>query len=649
MKKNIFLSFAFFAFTTICLINVANAQDIIASGNCGPNLGPNLKWTLTTDSVLTIYGTGEMSNFYCYGGVCYPDPPWKNYKNFIKTVIICDGATSVGTGAFLNCLALTSLTIGNDVTIIKDEAFKGCIKLYSSVLGNSLTNIGVSTFESCKSLYSIIIPESVIFVGNRAFYECISLFSITLPGSITTIEPWTFASCYSLTSLILENGITTIGSMTFDHCLALTSITLPESVTTIGNVSFQCCPALRSVTIPKNVVSIGNGAFNQCESLDTIYFNAINCLPNTWGFYYCPNLTTLVIGSSVETIPDRAFIYNTALSSIISRTIPPPTLGTDALKGAVSDIPIYIPCSTLESYSTAPGWDRFTNFIETSFQDIPVPQLCMISVNENNHNEIVWNDEEDVEFFNIYRQNTQDDNYDLVATVPSSNPSMWVDTESNASKHSYSYKVSSVFDCTETILSDAHKTIHLSINAGENNSWNLVWTTYEGIDYTTYNIYRATGEIMSEFELIKTVPANITSFCDLSAPIGYVYYMIEIMLEAPCVPERNLNSIKSNIASDKSEVGIDEYLHPNFTIIPNPATNQITISSSTPFHSVEIINFLGQTVVSQTTNGKNDVIPSGAQRNEESQTINISHLHAGIYFVRVGFENGGSVKKLVKQ
>jgi len=81
---------------------------------------------------------------------------------------------------------------------------------------------------------------------------------------------------------------------------------------------------------------------------------------------------------------------------------------------------------------------------------------------------------------------------------------------------------------------------------------------------------------------------------------------------------------------------LDEYLHPNFTIIPNPAPNQVTISSATPFHSVEIINFLGQTVVSQSSIGN-------------TATINVSNLNNGIYFVRVGFEGGGSVRKLVKQ
>ncbi|MCL2289613.1 MAG: T9SS type A sorting domain-containing protein, partial [Bacteroidetes bacterium] len=83
------------------------------------------------------------------------------------------------------------------------------------------------------------------------------------------------------------------------------------------------------------------------------------------------------------------------------------------------------------------------------------------------------------------------------------------------------------------------------------------------------------------------------------------------------------------------EVGIDEYLQPNFSIVPNPAANQIIISSASPFHTVEVINFLGQTMVSETVEG--------------NSTVNISNLNNGIYFVRVVFESGSSVRKLVKQ
>ena len=73
-----------------------------------------------------------------------------------------------------------------------------------------------------------------------------------------------------------------------------------------------------------------------------------------------------------------------------------------------------------------------------------------------------------------------------------------------------------------------------------------------------------------------------------------------------------------------------------FSIKPNPAVTNITITAGNPFNKVEVVNLLGQTVVSQTTIGNTAI-------------INISNLNNGIYFVRVGFAGGGSVQKLVKQ
>jgi hypothetical protein len=95
-------------------------------------------------------------------------------------------------------------------------------------------------------------------------------------------------------------------------------------------------------------------------------------------------------------------------------------------------------------------------------------------------------------------------------------------------------------------------------------------------------------------------------------------------------------SDSSNHVNVAIEVGIKENLQHNFSIVPNPATNQIIISSVNSFHSVEIINFLGKTLVSQSIECN-------------TATVNISNLNNGIYFVRVSFEGGSCVKKLVKQ
>ena len=88
----------------------ANAEK---SGTCGPNL----KWHLNDNGVLTITGKGEMIDYSYY----YNRAPWYGYD--IKRIIIGDGITAIGSSAFAYCSELTSVTIPNSVTKIEDEAF----------------------------------------------------------------------------------------------------------------------------------------------------------------------------------------------------------------------------------------------------------------------------------------------------------------------------------------------------------------------------------------------------------------------------------------------------------------------------------------------------------------------------------------------
>ena len=162
----------------------ANAEE---SGTCGPDL----RWHLTDNAVLTISGKGKMYD-YSYDNRA----PWDNYnKRIIKRIIIGDGITTIGSSAFRNCFALNSVTIPN-----------------------SVRTIGEAAFEYCSALTSVTIPNSVTTIGNHAFFGCSALTSVTIPNSVTEI-----------------------GYSTFGDCSALTSVTIPNSVTTIGNHAFQGC------------------------------------------------------------------------------------------------------------------------------------------------------------------------------------------------------------------------------------------------------------------------------------------------------------------------------------------------------------------------------------------------------------------------
>ena len=129
----------------------------------------------------------------------------------VQSVIINEGVTSIGDGAFVNCKKLKSVRIPNTVTSIEDSAFSGCENLTSINIPNSVTSIGKYAFSDCSGLTSITIPNSVTSIGESAFSGCSGLTSITIPNSVTSIGMWAFYGCnlkyiYSLPLSVLKGG-----------------------------------------------------------------------------------------------------------------------------------------------------------------------------------------------------------------------------------------------------------------------------------------------------------------------------------------------------------------------------------------------------------------------------------------------------------
>ena len=325
----------------------ALAADIVDSGTCGAaGDGSNLTWTLDSEGVLTISGSGDMHDYDL------PGAPWYGSRSRVKSAVIAEGVTSIGSHAFYYCESLTSVTIPDSVTSIGEQAFYYCRSLTSVTIPDSVTSIGHGAFASCTSLTGIwvaegnshyandasgvlfnkdkttlvqcpgaisgsyAIPDSVTSIGSYAFSFCTSLTSVTIPDSVTSIGEWAFNYCRSLTSVTIPNSVTIIGDSAFSNCKSLTSVAIPDSVTSIGSYAFDHCTSLTSVTIPDSVTSIGGSAFRGCSSLTSVAIpNSVTIIGDD-AFRGCSSLTSVTIPDSVTSIGDGAFASCTSLTGI---------------------------------------------------------------------------------------------------------------------------------------------------------------------------------------------------------------------------------------------------------------------------------------------------------------------------------------------
>ena len=137
MRKRL-LSFVLAALMIASLLPAtALAADIVASGTCGAEGdGSNLTWTLDSEGVLTISGSGDMHD-YVYSS------PWHENGNQIRSVLMENGVTGIGNFAFFECISLTSMTIPDSVTCIGNCAFKDCSSLASVTIPDGVASIGV--------------------------------------------------------------------------------------------------------------------------------------------------------------------------------------------------------------------------------------------------------------------------------------------------------------------------------------------------------------------------------------------------------------------------------------------------------------------------------------------------------------------------
>jgi len=362
MKK-----YLLFFLISIITTNYAVSQTIIAQGTCGAQ-GDNLTWVLTSDSVLTISGVGEMMNY-----THVRNTPWNSRRENINSVVIENGVTSIGSYAFFTLQNLTYVKIPNSITTIGKSAFE-LSGLLSVTIPNSVTTIRQSAFSHCSRLLSIDVDTNNLHFAseNGVLFDKSKTTLIqypvgrkdttyAIPYGVTAIGDFSFAFARNLTSIIIPNSVTTIGIFAFQDCVGLTSVTIPHSVREIGHSAFLRCFNLTNVNIEYGVKIVGNSAFAYSGLTSVIIPESVTTIRNS-AFAGCYNLASLIIGSNVTTIECFAF-RDCRLRSVISYAPTPPTLGNTVFWGIRRSCRLQVPAKSVELYRRAQGWRVFRRIV----------------------------------------------------------------------------------------------------------------------------------------------------------------------------------------------------------------------------------------------------------------------------------------------
>ena len=214
---------------------------------------------------------------------------------------------------------------------------------------------------------------------------------------------------------------------------------------------------------------------------------------------------------------------------------------------------------TLElTLTNANGCTETMQQVIAILDDSNLPQISLVTSDANGHNVISWQPTLSgiypqlrvLKETNVYGQFVE------LATVSTLTGS-YTDNTSNSAQRAERYAVIGIMsEGTVTPMSAIHQTVHMAINRGiQDNTFNLIWNSYQGAEIATYNILRGSSE--TALTQIASVSAANISYTDYAPTDAQPYYAIEYVLSsaagAPAKVRSHANTVsltgRSNVVN----------------------------------------------------------------------------------------------------
>ncbi len=537
----------------VCVGGNASIGHVIRTLNSGNT------WTSQAVSTSTLNSIG-----YTTSGVWVVGD---NGKIFVTINGITWTALTSGVTSDLNDIQFpsgtTGYTVGNNGVILKTT---NGLTWSNPVIG------GADTYNN-NSVYFTSTANGVI-AGDKNTLQ--GFAKRTVNGSLNFGAPLTIISV--INDLHFINATTGFAAAKGGNIFKTTNSGqswLPITTGTTQNInSIHFSDATNGYAVGDNGLILktinGGTTWTQQNSPNTNNLNSVYCLNNDTIYAAGEN------GTIIKTVSAGAYLELNMLDETIycnnddTLVAIPSYTGNGNLTYTWSTngpTPIYINSGTLITGNLSQDCDYYctvtdgilssTDTVSVHIAALPTDSICLVTVDDSlGHNVVVFERRVQgaIDYYKIYAESSVANVYDSIGFLPADSVGIFEDTISNPAIKSYSYKIAIVDSCgNESVMSNFHKTMHLSINQGAGSSWNLIWNHYEGIPIQTYIIWRADQSM--NWVKIDSVGGLNTSYTNLNAPTGALYYQVEIVSPYICQPynykvNTNYNTSRSNTVNN---------------------------------------------------------------------------------------------------
>ena len=312
--------------------------------------------------------------------------------------------TALGYKAFYGNGGMTSLSIPETVTLIKESSISQTMKLFELRLPNSVTEVEPRGIYGNWSLQTLRLSTGMRVINREACNANPALGAVVIPEGVETVCDDAFNYCSRATRIVFGSTVSSIGKMSFAGLQALPKVSIPANVKELGEQAFSYCPKLAEVTLEASTQPLafnkevfGEGKYagqlndDSWARIETLNLNRNWTCTSTEAahqpFYNKTTLKTINLGSNVTQIPVNSFAGCDNIMAVNITGTMCPVIATSAFSDKVySSATLTVPENMVLLYKSHSVWGRFQK-IEGS--------------NESGITDIEADENAPVEYFNL--------------------------------------------------------------------------------------------------------------------------------------------------------------------------------------------------------------------------------------------------------